>query len=509
MTAHSGNVAIRLEHVSKEFTIRRDKSLKERLVNAGRSRRHAEHFVALDDVSFDVPTGSTVGLIGHNGSGKSTLLKLVGGILRPTSGSVRHRGRIAALLELGAGFHGDLTGRENVYLNASLLGLSRAQTDKHFDDIVEFSEIPEKIDTQVKFYSSGQYVRLAFAVAVHVDPEILLVDEVLAVGDEPFQRKCLDRIRTFQAEGRTMSTRPQRREQRADHQHRAEVMGGRVAGVDAHRVAAVGALDGDQPRGDVVKRLVPPDALPSARIAPEREADSLGIGVDISQRVALRADMAAREHVVVVAAYRDHLAVHVPQLQPTHRLAQRASAVVQARGRLCAWDGGRHDSSLSHTVEKLPTGSAHQVKGHDRRGPRHHAEGSMSTAKPDIVTPEQWRAARESLLKQEKAHTRARDALAAERRRMPMIRVEKDYRFTAPGGGDATLLDLFDGSRQLVVYRFFMDPDLDVYPERSAWSFLDITPYGRQEEWEDSPEDWPQTPPYTWGGWHDRYDHTL
>ena len=203
-TPTRGDVAIRLEHVSKEFTIRRDKSLKERLVNAGRSRRHAEHFQALKDVTFDVPTGSTVGLIGHNGSGKSTLLKLVGGILRPTAGTVRHRGRIAALLELGAGFHGDLTGRENVYLNASLLGLSRAQTDRYFDDIVEFSEIPEKIDTQVKFFSSGQYVRLAFAVAVHVDPEILLVDEVLAVGDEPFQRKCLDRIRTFQAEGRTI-----------------------------------------------------------------------------------------------------------------------------------------------------------------------------------------------------------------------------------------------------------------------------------------------------------------
>jgi ABC-2 type transport system ATP-binding protein len=198
------DVAIRLEHVSKDFTIRRDKSLKERLVNAGRSRRHTEQFTALKDVSFDVPVGSTVGLIGHNGSGKSTLLKLVGGILRPTSGSVLHRGRIAALLELGAGFHGDLTGRENVYLNASLLGLSRAQTDRYFDAIVDFSEIPDKIDTQVKFYSSGQYVRLAFAVAVHVDPEILLVDEVLAVGDEPFQRKCLDRIRTFQAEGRTI-----------------------------------------------------------------------------------------------------------------------------------------------------------------------------------------------------------------------------------------------------------------------------------------------------------------
>ena len=198
------DVAIRVDHVTKDFTIRKDKSLKERLVNAGRSRRHAEHFTALDDVTFDIPIGSTVGLIGHNGSGKSTLLKLIGGILRPSSGEVLHRGRIAALLELGAGFHGDLTGRENVYLNASLLGLSRAQTDLYFDDIVDFSEIPEKIDTQVKFYSSGQYVRLAFAVAVHVDPEILLVDEVLAVGDEPFQRKCLDRIRTFQADGRTI-----------------------------------------------------------------------------------------------------------------------------------------------------------------------------------------------------------------------------------------------------------------------------------------------------------------
>ncbi|MFL6128221.1 MAG: ABC transporter ATP-binding protein, partial [Mycobacteriales bacterium] len=144
------------------------------------------------------------GLIGHNGSGKSTLLKLIGGILTPTTGSIRRRGRLAALLELGAGFHGDLTGRENVYLNASILGLSRGQTHRYFDEIVAFSGIEPFIDTQVKFYSSGMYVRLAFAVAVHVDPEILLVDEVLAVGDEPFQRKCLDRIKQFQSEGRTI-----------------------------------------------------------------------------------------------------------------------------------------------------------------------------------------------------------------------------------------------------------------------------------------------------------------
>ncbi|MCL2463640.1 MAG: Wzt carbohydrate-binding domain-containing protein, partial [Micrococcales bacterium] len=134
----------------------------------------------------------------------STLLKLIGGILQPTSGVVRTRGRLAALLELGAGFHPDLTGRENVYLNGSFLGLTKEQTDRYFEAIVDFSGIERFIDTQVKFYSSGMYVRLAFAVAVHVDPDVLLVDEVLSVGDEPFQRKCMDRIRTFQHEGRTI-----------------------------------------------------------------------------------------------------------------------------------------------------------------------------------------------------------------------------------------------------------------------------------------------------------------
>ena len=129
---------------------------------------------------------------------------MIGGIIQPTTGTVAQRGRIAALLELGAGFHPDLTGRENVYLNASVLGLSRDETEAQFDAIVEFSGVGDFIDTQVKFYSSGMYVRLAFAVAVHTDPDILLVDEVLAVGDEPFQRKCLDKIREFQEEGRTI-----------------------------------------------------------------------------------------------------------------------------------------------------------------------------------------------------------------------------------------------------------------------------------------------------------------
>ena len=193
---------VRVQDVSKRFILHKDKSLKERLMFVGRSR--AEDFWALRNVTLDIKTGTTVGLVGHNGSGKSTLLKVVGGIIQPTSGSVVRRGRMAALLELGAGFHPDLSGRENVYLNAAILGLNRQETDKHFDEIVEFSGIEEFIDTQVKFYSSGMYVRLAFSVAVHVDPDLLLVDEVLAVGDEPFQRKCMDKIAEFQAEGRTI-----------------------------------------------------------------------------------------------------------------------------------------------------------------------------------------------------------------------------------------------------------------------------------------------------------------
>ncbi|MEN2738044.1 ABC transporter ATP-binding protein [Microbacterium sp. X-17] len=196
---------IRIADVSKRFVVRKDSSIKERIVTLGRAgRRHREDFWALKDVSLDIHAGETIGLIGHNGSGKSTLLKVIGGIIEPTSGTVLERGRMAALLELGAGFHPDLTGRENVFLNASVLGLSREETEARFDEIVAFAAIADFIDTQVKFYSSGMYVRLAFAVAVHTDPDILLVDEVLAVGDEAFQRKCMDRIREFQRQGRTI-----------------------------------------------------------------------------------------------------------------------------------------------------------------------------------------------------------------------------------------------------------------------------------------------------------------
>jgi ABC-2 type transport system ATP-binding protein len=195
--------AIQIDGISKMFRLYRERptSLKQRLLV---SRSRSEELWALRDVSFDIAQGSSMGLIGPNGSGKTTLLKCIAGILRPTAGMIRYRGRLAALLELGAGFHPDLTGRENVYLNASFLGLSRRETDRIYDDVVAFAELEDFMDNQMKFYSSGMLVRLGFAVAVHVDPEVLLIDEVLAVGDESFQRRCLDRVRRFQSEGRTI-----------------------------------------------------------------------------------------------------------------------------------------------------------------------------------------------------------------------------------------------------------------------------------------------------------------
>lgn len=204
-TASTAPEIVRLDGVRKVFTVRKDNSLKDRIVHFGRlGRAYRQHFVALDGATLSIRAGTTVGLLGANGSGKSTMLKLIGGILAPTEGTVHTRGRMAALLELGAGFHPDLSGRENVYLNAAILGLTHDEIERRFDDIVAFSGVGEFIDTAVKFYSSGMYVRLAFSVAVHTDPDILLVDEVLAVGDEAFQRKCMDRIQQFRNEGRTI-----------------------------------------------------------------------------------------------------------------------------------------------------------------------------------------------------------------------------------------------------------------------------------------------------------------
>ena len=178
----------------------RDK-VRSRFADAGASD---EAFWALKDATFDVNRGEVVGLVGRNGAGKSTLLKLLSRITEPTKGRARLRGRVASLLEVGTGFHPELTGRENIFLNGAILGMGRAEIQRKFDEIVAFSEVEKFLDTPVKRYSSGMYVRLAFAVAAHLEPEILIVDEVLAVGDATFQRKCLGKMGDVMRQGRTI-----------------------------------------------------------------------------------------------------------------------------------------------------------------------------------------------------------------------------------------------------------------------------------------------------------------
>ena len=201
--------AISLSHVSKvyrRFSGRQFATLKSALLQRSimRDLQPKETFQALKDVSFDVPKGCTFAVVGRNGSGKSTALKLVAGITKPTTGTVNVQGRISALIELGAGFHPEISGRENVFINGIMLGLSRREVQQRFDEIVEFAELQDFIDAPVKTYSSGMYMRLGFAVAIHVDPEVLLVDEVLAVGDEGFTHKCLDKFSEFKRRGKTI-----------------------------------------------------------------------------------------------------------------------------------------------------------------------------------------------------------------------------------------------------------------------------------------------------------------
>lgn len=197
--------AIIVDDVSKKFRLQTDRasSVKELVTRRDRNAG-TDQFWALRNVSLEVPEGSMYALIGHNGCGKSTLLRCIAGIYRPTEGRVTTSGRISTLLELGAGFHPDLTGRENVYMNATILGMERRQIDKVFDEIVEFAGVGEFIDSPVKIYSSGMYVRLGFSVAVHVEPEILIIDEVIAVGDEVFQRRCFDHLYDLRKSGVTV-----------------------------------------------------------------------------------------------------------------------------------------------------------------------------------------------------------------------------------------------------------------------------------------------------------------
>ena len=198
------DLSISVREVSKRFRVYHERPHSLKLLIAGRQRTRYEMFWALKDVSLDVQQGEAVGLIGPNGSGKSTLLRLVGRIYRPTLGDVETRGRVAALLELTAGFHPDLTGRDNVHLNGALLGMDRSDVRAVMDDIVSFAEVGDFLDVPIKLYSSGMQARLGFSVAVHSKPDVLLVDEALAVGDERFQLRCFERIRDLRNSGTTI-----------------------------------------------------------------------------------------------------------------------------------------------------------------------------------------------------------------------------------------------------------------------------------------------------------------
>lgn len=198
------STSVIVDGVSKRFKMTSQRTIKQVVVDAVRRRSTSYSFTALDRVSFTLEQGESIGLMGLNGSGKSTLLKLISGVMAPDEGDVLTRGRVAGLIEVGAGLHPDLSGRENIYLNGAILGMSEAEIDRKFDSILDFSEMEKFLDSEVRHYSSGQFMRLAFAVAVHTDCDIFLIDEVLAVGDQPFRKKCMKRILELKGEGRTM-----------------------------------------------------------------------------------------------------------------------------------------------------------------------------------------------------------------------------------------------------------------------------------------------------------------
>lgn len=197
-------IAIVIKNMSKNFIIYGDKAntLKERLIRLGKNKKEVRN--VLKNINIEIKKGETVALIGVNGSGKSTLLKLITKIIYPNKGSIKVNGKISSLLELGAGFHPDFSGRENIYFNASIFGLTKKEIDERLDKIIEFSELGEYIDTPVRTYSSGMYMRLAFSVAINVDADIILIDEILAVGDQRFQEKCMNKMLELKKEGKTM-----------------------------------------------------------------------------------------------------------------------------------------------------------------------------------------------------------------------------------------------------------------------------------------------------------------
>lgn len=198
------NIIIKFQNVTKKFAFQSQKTFKEFLPALIKGEETSKGFTALNNISFEIERGDCLGIIGPNGSGKSTILKLIAGVMSPTIGKIEVKGQISPLIELGAGMHPELTGRENIYLNGAILGLKKKQIEANLQSIIDFSEIEEFINQPVKHYSSGMYMRLAFAIAIHVNPEILIVDEILAVGDEAFQKKCFAKMEEFKKNGVTI-----------------------------------------------------------------------------------------------------------------------------------------------------------------------------------------------------------------------------------------------------------------------------------------------------------------
>ncbi|MDN5893997.1 MAG: ABC transporter ATP-binding protein [Nocardioides sp.] len=259
--------SIVVENVQKEFKIRFHRTIKQMSVAAARGQELSQTFNALEDVSFAVEQGESIGLMGLNGSGKSTLLKLINGIMRPDQGKVLTRGRISGLIATGAGFHPQLSGRENIFLNAAVLGMSDAETRRKFDDIVEFADVGRHLDSAVGHYSSGMFSRLGFSVAIHVDCDIFLADEVLAVGDKPFKRKCLERMQEIRKSGRTLF-------------YVSHAAGSVRKMCDRVLVLEKGRLTYDGPVGPGIKHLKYDDAKGSGSQTDEEQSDD-ELGNDI------------------------------------------------------------------------------------------------------------------------------------------------------------------------------------------------------------------------------------
>ena len=314
-SSRSGTPAVSLEGLGKKFRLTHDRNwtLKATVLKGHRTRY--EEFWALRELTLDVDHGDTFGIIGGNGSGKSTLLKVLAGILRPDEGRASVDGRLSALLELGAGFHPELTGRENVYLNGAILGFTSREIRRRFDDIVGFAELDRFIDEPVRNYSSGMYVRLGFSVAIHVEPEVLLVDEVLAVGDLSFQKRCLERFARLKAEGRTIVV----------VSHDLDMVGwlcDRTAWIQNGTLQALGpsaevierfttGTDGDHGDGRTagvsgLERLSPDDLVRSVGLFDPNghPPDSVGSGRPVRFRVRFAADAAGEPVTVALGLYR-------------------------------------------------------------------------------------------------------------------------------------------------------------------------------------------------------------